>query len=236
MPSEPRGASTSPVEVGSVTKTGFWLLIDDRELYVPFDWFPWFRNVTIDALTTIERPSSNHLYWPELDVDVAVAFIEYPTVNDREMPFSKAAHRVLALAGDEAQRLCHPYVGTEHLVLALTRQTQGTLGTALRTLGVDGERVRATIETTVNHGTAATTHGRRLSYTSTTKRALVLAKDSAQALGEREISAEHLLVGVLEAKGMGGAILLHHGLSEAAALDEIKRIKGGEDTPAISDG
>ncbi|MDH3458585.1 MAG: DUF2442 domain-containing protein [Gemmatimonadota bacterium] len=229
MPSEPRRASTSPVEVGAVGKTGFWLYIDDRELYLPFDWFPWFRNVTIDALTTIERPSSNHLYWPELDVDVAVAFIEYPTVNDREMPFSKAAHRVLALAGDEAQRLCHPYVGTEHLVLALTRQTQGTVGTALRTLAVNGERVRTTIGTTVTPGNA--THGQRLSHTSRTKRVLVLAKHSAQAFGECEITAEHLLLGVLrEASGVGAAVLLHHGLSEAAVLGEIMRIKGGDGT------
>ena len=66
--------------------------------------------------------------------------------------------------------------------------------------------------------------------TSRTQRVLGLAKDSAQALGEREVGAEHLLVGVLrEAKGAGGQVLLHHGLSEAATLDAIKRIKrGGE--------
>lgn len=78
MPSEPRGASTSPVEVGNVTKTGFWLLIDDREHFLPYDSFPWFRGATIDALTTIERPSPHHLYWPELDVDLAVESIEHP--------------------------------------------------------------------------------------------------------------------------------------------------------------
>jgi Protein of unknown function (DUF2442) len=78
MPSEPRGLSTSPVEVGNVTKTGFWLLIDDRELYLPFAAFPWFRTATIDALTTIERPSPHHLYWPELDVDLSVESIEHP--------------------------------------------------------------------------------------------------------------------------------------------------------------
>lgn len=232
MRSEPRDTHTSPVEVGTVAKAGFWLLIDDRELYLPFDWFPWFRNAAIDALSTIERPSPNHLYWPKLDVDVAVAFIEYPTVNDREMPCSKAAHRVLALAGDEAQRLGSPYVGTEHVVLALTHQTSGTLGTALRTLGIDGERVCAWLETIAHPGTA-TPHSRRLSYTSTMKSVFRLAKRRAQALGAREISAEHLLVGVLEAKGVGCAILTHHGLSEAAVLTEIKRTKRGHDTPAI---
>ena len=150
------------------------------------------------------------------------------------MPFTEAAHQVLALAGDEAQRLCHEYIGTEHLVLALTHQTRGTLGTALRTLRLDGERVRAMIETTVRPGTGAAAHGRPLPYTSRTQRVLGLAKDSAQALGEGEVGAEHPLVGVLrEAKGIGGQVLLHHGLSEAATLDAIKRIKRGGDTPAI---
>ena len=78
MPSESRGASTSHVEVGNVTKTGFWLLIDDRELFLPYDSFPWFRGATIDAITTIERPSPHHLHWPELDVDLAVESIEHP--------------------------------------------------------------------------------------------------------------------------------------------------------------
>ena len=78
MPSEARGASTSPVEVGNITKTGFWLLIDDRELYLPYDTFPWFRKATIDAITTIERPSAHHLHWPLLDVDLDVDSIEHP--------------------------------------------------------------------------------------------------------------------------------------------------------------
>jgi ATP-dependent Clp protease ATP-binding subunit ClpC len=155
------------------------------------------------------------------------------TVHDRDLPFTEAAHRVLALAGVEANRLRHEYVGTEHLVLALVRQTHGILGTALRTLRVDGEQVRAMIEATVRPGTGTAVHDHALPYTSRTRRVFELAKDSAQILGEREIGAEHLLVGVLrEAKGVGGQILLYHGLSEAAALDEIKRIHRGEDTPA----
>lgn len=78
MRSEPRGASTSQVEVGNVTGTGFWLLIDGQEHFLPFETFPWFRAATIDAITTIERPSPHHLYWPELDVDLAVESIKHP--------------------------------------------------------------------------------------------------------------------------------------------------------------
>jgi hypothetical protein len=78
MRSEPRGRSTSAVEVGNVTRQGFWLLLDDRELFLPFADFPWFRSASIEGITTIERPSSHHLYWPLLDIDLAVESIEHP--------------------------------------------------------------------------------------------------------------------------------------------------------------
>ena len=78
MKSRQRGRSTSAVEVGNVTGHGFWLLIDDQELFLPFDQFPWFRNASIESLTTIERPSAHHLYWPMLDIDLAVESIEHP--------------------------------------------------------------------------------------------------------------------------------------------------------------
>jgi hypothetical protein len=78
MKSEPRGTSTSPVEVGNVTRQGFWLLLDGHEFFLPFAQFPWFRHASIDALTSIERPSPHHLYWPALDVDLAVDSIIHP--------------------------------------------------------------------------------------------------------------------------------------------------------------
>jgi hypothetical protein len=78
MRSEPHGTSTSPVEVGNVTRQGFWLLLDGREFFLPFEQFPWFRNASIEALTTIERPSPHHLFWPLLDVDLAVDSILHP--------------------------------------------------------------------------------------------------------------------------------------------------------------
>lgn len=78
MKSEPLGRSTFPVEVGNVTRQGFWLLLDEQELFLPFEQFPWFRRASIEALTTIERPSPHHLYWPILDVDLTVESIQHP--------------------------------------------------------------------------------------------------------------------------------------------------------------
>ena len=78
MTSEQLGSSTLAVDVGNVTGQGFWLLLDGRELFVPFEHFPWFRDASIAHLTTLERPSAHHLYWPDLDIDLAVESIEHP--------------------------------------------------------------------------------------------------------------------------------------------------------------
>ena len=78
MRSAQRGKSTSTVEVSNVSPNGFWLLLDEREVFVPFKDFPWFRNATIGQLTTVERPHMSHLYWPELDVDLAVDSLDHP--------------------------------------------------------------------------------------------------------------------------------------------------------------
>ena len=72
------GTSTSTVEVTNISKHGFWLLLDGRELFLSFDQFPWFKQATVDAILNLERPTPQHLRWPELDVDLAVDSIEHP--------------------------------------------------------------------------------------------------------------------------------------------------------------
>jgi hypothetical protein len=61
-----------------VSKHGFWLLLGGEELFVPFSSFPWFRDAPIGKLTEVELPSPHHLYWPALDVDLAVDSIRHP--------------------------------------------------------------------------------------------------------------------------------------------------------------
>ena len=78
MPSAALGRSTSPAEVTNVSAHGFWLLVGARELFVPFQQFPWFRDASIRAITNVQLPSPHHLYWPDLDIDLAVESIEYP--------------------------------------------------------------------------------------------------------------------------------------------------------------
>ena len=143
-------------------------------------------------------------------------------MREPDMPFSDMAREILGLAGQEARRLGHEYIGTQHLVLAFTRLTGGVLGTTLSSLRLDNESVRALIESTVRPGPVTSAGDAVLPYTSRTYRVFALAKESAQDLGAREIGAEHLLLGVLrEGMGVGGQVLAHYGLSEAAALKAI---------------
>jgi hypothetical protein len=69
MTSVAPGQNISPTEVTKVS---------NRELFVPFEHFPWFRDASIGAITNVELPSAHHLYWPDLDVDLAVESIEHP--------------------------------------------------------------------------------------------------------------------------------------------------------------
>jgi hypothetical protein len=72
------GKRISAPEVTNVSKHGFWLLLDERELFLPFEDFPWFRDASIGNLLEVERPRPGHLHWPRLDVDLALEFIEDP--------------------------------------------------------------------------------------------------------------------------------------------------------------
>ena len=78
MKSAKPGKRISEVEVTNVSQHGFWLLLGRRELFLSFEHFPWFREVPIGQLVNVEVPSAHHLYWPELDIDLAVESIEHP--------------------------------------------------------------------------------------------------------------------------------------------------------------
>jgi uncharacterized protein DUF2442 len=78
MKSARLGKNTSAVEVTNISRHGFWLLLDGRELFIPFKDFPWFKEVPVGKLLNVVLPHAHHLYWPDLDVDLAVESIEHP--------------------------------------------------------------------------------------------------------------------------------------------------------------
>jgi hypothetical protein len=79
MKSAALGNGTSaPIEILSVTAHGVWLIVDDREYFLSYVDFPWFKEARIGAILNVESPHTGHLYWPELDVDLAVRSLEDP--------------------------------------------------------------------------------------------------------------------------------------------------------------
>ena len=131
--------------------------------------------------------------------------------------FTKRARRVLSLAQEEAQRLNHNYIGTEHLLLGLVREENGVAVRVLRELGVDPRQIRERVERTVGRGQRAL-YG-KLSLTPRTKRVIELAVDEARRLGHHYIGTEHLLLGLVR-EGEGVAVDVLKGLG--VSLDKVR--------------
>ena len=78
MNSFAHGNNISSVEVSNISSHGLWLLTHGKELFMPYDNFPWFKEQTVQSITNVEEPSLGHFYWPELDVDLTEEIIEHP--------------------------------------------------------------------------------------------------------------------------------------------------------------
>ena len=72
------GTTTLAAEVTNVSTHCLWLLLGDEELVLPFADFPWFKKATIEQLSDVQHPTEDHLYWPQLDVDLSVESIRKP--------------------------------------------------------------------------------------------------------------------------------------------------------------
>ena len=72
------GTVISVAEVTHISKNGFWILLGSEELLLPFEHSPWFKAATVEQITTVEWPTTAHLYWPLLDIDLSVDAIRNP--------------------------------------------------------------------------------------------------------------------------------------------------------------
>ncbi|MBN2375044.1 MAG: DUF2442 domain-containing protein [Sedimentisphaerales bacterium] len=70
--------NTSPPEVTNMSEHGFWLLINQQELFLSFENFPWFRHAKISEITDLKMLGKEHLFWPTLDVDLSINLIKHP--------------------------------------------------------------------------------------------------------------------------------------------------------------
>jgi ATP-dependent Clp protease ATP-binding subunit ClpC len=141
--------------------------------------------------------------------------------------FTERVRQILAAAREEAARLRHEYVGTEHILLALLADEGGVSAAVLTNLGVDREAVRALIEATVKTGNADPHHGPDLPYTSRAKRVLELAMAESRELHHTYVGSEHLLLGlVAEGKGIAAQVLQDSGVTLEGARAEARRLLG----------
>jgi len=143
--------------------------------------------------------------------------------------FTERVRKVLAMAREEAARLHHEYVGTEHILLGLIREGEGVAAAVLQNLSVDLDEIQQKIEETVKKGKAAQTQGPDLPYTSRAKKVLELAMSEARELNHSYVGTEHLLLGLLrEEKGIAAQVLADTGVNLDAARAETLRLLGTE--------
>ncbi len=143
--------------------------------------------------------------------------------------FTERVRKVLAMAREEAQRLKHEYVGTEHILLGLIREGEGVAAAVLQNLSVDLDEIQQKIEETVKKGKAAAATGPDLPYTSRAKKVLELAMGEARDLSHGYVGTEHLLLGLLrEEKGIAAQVLSDAGVNLDAAKAETLRLLGTE--------
>ena len=143
--------------------------------------------------------------------------------------FTERVRRVLQMAREEAQRLHHEYVGTEHILLGLIREGEGVAAAVLQNLNVDLDEVQQKIEETVKKGKAVQATGPDLPYTSRAKKVLELSMSEARELNHSYVGTEHLLLGLLrEEKGIAAQVLTEAGVNLDAARTETLRLLGTE--------
>ena len=146
--------------------------------------------------------------------------------------FTERVRKVLSLSRDEALRLHHEYVGTEHILLALIREGEGIGVAVIQNLVGDPEQVTQLVKETLKEGRQRTAPV-ELPYTSRAKKVLELAMMEARELTHSYVGTEHLLLGLLrEEKGIAAQVLNHFGLTQKAARAEVLRLIG---RPASND-
>jgi len=144
-------------------------------------------------------------------------------VSNKLERFTQRARRVLSLAQEEAERMKHAYIGTEHLLLGLMREEGGVAGRVLRDLGVEQRRVQEMVERLTGAGRAS--GQTKIDLAPGTKRVLELAVDEARRMGHHYIGTEHLLLGLVrQNEGVAMDVLKKLGISAEQIRRQTRRV------------
>ncbi|HEX7880561.1 MAG TPA: ATP-dependent Clp protease ATP-binding subunit [Candidatus Eisenbacteria bacterium] len=144
--------------------------------------------------------------------------------------FTERVRKVMYLAREEAARLQHDYIGTEHLLLGLIREGEGIAANVLSNLGLDLDVIRQAVESMVASPGGTLTIG-EIPFTPKAKRVLELSIDEARQLGHNYVGTEHLLLGLIrEGEGVAARVLLELGVDRKKVREETLRLLGGTPT------
>jgi DNA-binding transcriptional regulator YhcF (GntR family) len=141
--------------------------------------------------------------------------------------FTDEVRYVLAHAREEANRLRHEYVGTEHILLALLDEEDGTGTAVLNRIDVRAHEIRRLLDEVVKKGTAPVPGSPELPYTSRSKKVLELAMTAARNLGDGYVGSEHLLLGLInEGRGIAAQVLVDLGATAERTATAVMELRG----------
>ncbi|MGG3694458.1 ATP-dependent protease ATP-binding subunit ClpC, partial [Heyndrickxia ginsengihumi] len=148
--------------------------------------------------------------------------------------FTERAQKVLALSQEEAIRLKHNNIGTEHILLGLVREGEGIAAKALYGLGLSAEKIQQEVENLIGTGSeiAQTIH-----YTPRAKKVIELSMDEARKLGHSYVGTEHILLGLIrEGEGVAARVLTNLGVSLNKARQQVLQLLGSSESSSIQGG
>ncbi|KPL58174.1 ATP-dependent protease ATP-binding subunit ClpC [Rossellomorea vietnamensis] len=142
--------------------------------------------------------------------------------------FTERAQKVLALAQEEAIRLSHSNIGTEHILLGLVREGEGIAAKALTALGLSPEKIQKEVEGLIGKGTEKS---QTIHYTPRAKKVIELSMDEARKLGHSYVGTEHILLGLIrEGEGVAARVLGNLGVSLNKARQQVLQLLGSNDS------
>lgn len=144
--------------------------------------------------------------------------------------FTERAQKVLALSQEEAVRLGHNNIGTEHILLGLVREGEGIAAKALQSLGVQVEKIQEEVEKLIGVGKQPM---QSIHYTPRAKKVVELSQDEARKLGHSYVGTEHILLGLIrEGEGVAARVLNNLGISLNKARQQVLKLLGSNESQA----
>ncbi|HDX9577447.1 TPA: ATP-dependent Clp protease ATP-binding subunit [Bacillus pseudomycoides] len=148
--------------------------------------------------------------------------------------FTERAQKVLALSQEEAIRIGHNNIGTEHILLGLVREGEGIAAKALVALGLSPEKVQKEVEALIGRGTEVS---QTVHYTPRAKKVIELSMDEARKLGHSYVGTEHVLLGLIrEGEGVAARVLNNLGVSLNKARQQVLQLLGSNETTSGHQG